>query len=294
MSARLALALSLSLGLAACATTAPPPDRLQIVQLSLSAKPEPCDWSGHYEPTNVPDQFSLGATYWPHTMPRSRPWNRKAQGPLTLYGTNTLFLASETSPVICLRLFKRASAFVTGDTARVTAVRLDKSLKHLELGFRTSASVQTVSLEMIGGRFVETSPTAENPTQIAPDNTQIHSLSLDVSSGRKEGRLPRLSFTHSTIMALVATETTSHDAGQQALKTLLSESFLASSEALTAPLHQALDLADRHRLGGEGHDRIGQSTDADDQQHGQLLGPVATGNRRHDLFDRCLNIGSAP
>jgi hypothetical protein len=244
MSARLALALSLSLGLAACATTAPPPDRLQIVQLSLSAKPEPCDWSGHYEPTNVPDQFSLGATYWPHTMPRSRPWNRKAQGPLTLYGTNTLFLASETSPVICLRLFKRASAFVTGigpvavveilpdgDTARVTAVRLDKSLKHLELGFRTSASVQTVSLEMIGGRFVETSPTAENPTQIAPDNTQIHSLSLDVSSGRKEGRLPRLSFTHSTIMALVATETTSHDAGQQALKTLLSESFLASSEA---------------------------------------------------------------
>ena len=244
MSARLTAILTLSLGLAACATTAPAPDSLQIVQLSLSATPEPCDWSGQYEPYDVPDQFSLGATYWPHTMPRPKPWNRKAEGPLTLYGTITQFVASETSPVICLRLFKRASSAQTGigpvavveilpeaEAARVTAVRLDKRIQHLELGFTTEAPAQAVIIQMVGGRFVELPPKAASPNHTPSDASPIHRLSLDMRRGRAEGRLPNLTFSHSTRLGLVASPSGHQDQGQKVLETLLTQALRGSSEA---------------------------------------------------------------
>lgn len=247
MSARLALGLGLALGLTACATSAPLSDGPQIVQLSLSATPEPCDWSGQYEPLDVPDQWAIGATYWPHTMPRPSTRDPNATAPLAFYGSVTQFTASETSPIVCLRLYKRPSLSHTGiapvaviaivpegDTAHVSALRIDRKISHLDLGLASLGTAPTIEVSMVGGRFVERPSPARQvgaTDQPTPVEATTQTLSLDMSKGRAEARIKSLPYNQLTRVALAAHQARSPVEARDTLNTLIGSRLNGATEA---------------------------------------------------------------
>lgn len=245
MSARPVLALGLGLGLCACATVAPQPDRPQVVQLSLSGSPDPCDWKSRHEPLHVPDQWALGASYWPHTMPRPGAADPARTVPLAFYGASTHFSASPTAPVLCLRLFRRPSlthdgmatvAVVEirpeGETARVSAWRRDRQITRLDLGFRKSA-VQVLAATLIGGQLVEVPAVEAAATgdPDAPEEALAQTLTLDMRTGHAQGRITSPSYAHLTHLALVASQAGGKDGAQDALALILSTPARGPSEA---------------------------------------------------------------
>lgn len=244
MSVRPALALGLCFSLAACATTAPLPDKPQIVQLSLSGSLEPCDWSGQYEPIDVPDQWALGATYWPHTMPRTGFRNRPKTAPLAFYGAHTRFSASETSPILCLRLFRRPSTLheglapvavleirPEGEIARISALRLDPKITRLDLGFIQENAIPPLNATMIGGQLVQSPPEEGAAVANAPLEHRQQRLSLDMTTGRAEGHLPSPSYTQRTMLALVASQAGGKEGAQNALNLFLSTQIFGANDA---------------------------------------------------------------
>lgn len=255
MSARPVLVLGLCLGLCACATIAPQPDRPQVVQLSLSGSPDPCDWKSRYEPLDVPDQWALGASYWPGTMPRPGAADPARTVPLAFYGASTHFSASQTAPVLCLRLFRRPSlthggmapvAVVEirpeGETARVSAWRGDRRITRLDLGFRKS-SVQVLTATLIGGQLVEVPAveTADPGDPDAPEEAPAQTLTLDMRTGRAQGRITSPSYAHLTHLALVASQAGGKDGAQDALDLILSKPARGPSEARFTDGRLALD-----------------------------------------------------
>lgn len=253
MSARPALILGLCLTATACATAPKLPERPQVVQLSLSGSPDPCDWSGQYEPYDVPDQWSLGATYWPHTMPRSGFGKRTKTAPLTFYGTQTWFLASETSPILCLRLYKRPSVFheglapvavveirPEGETARVSALRLDPQITRLDLGFVYWGTAPTLSASLIGDQIVQSSPLKGSTEPFPRHSHGLETLSLDMSSGRAEGRMPSLSYTEATHLALIASQKSGQEGAQNTLSLFLSRPLTGPDDARFTDGHLTL------------------------------------------------------
>lgn len=140
-------------------------------------------------------------------------------------GASTHFSASPTAPVLCLRLFRHPSlthegmapvAVVEirpeGETARVSAWRRDRRITRLDLGFRKS-SVQVLTATLIGGQLIEVPAVEAAAVEAAapddpdaPEEALAQTLTLDMRTGRAQGRITSPSYAHLPHLALVASQ----------------------------------------------------------------------------------------